>query len=394
VGQRAVLDGAGRFNVVVCGRRWGKSQLGIDRAIDAALRGYPVGWFAPTYKDADEAWRTMRGLLHDVTARKDETAKRLELMTGGVIEVWTMLDPASSGRSRKYRRVIIDEAAKARYLEEAWNESIRPTLTDYQGDAWFLSTPKGHNYFWRLYQRGQAGEEGWRSWRMPTSGNPFIAPEEIASARRDLPQSAFEQEYMAAFTDDAGAVFRNVRGCVDRNLPTEGPVDGVSYYAGLDWAQQNDFTVIAVVDSDGAVVGLDRFNQVAWEVQYGRVSAATTRWRLAGGLAELNSIGSPNFEQLQQQGLWQWRGFTTTNDTKAQIVQALALAFERGDIRIPDDAALIGELEAFEATRLPSGKWRYSAPDGMHDDTVIALALAWEARNGGGPLVLFEAWGA
>ena len=93
-----------------------------------------------------------------------------------------------------------------------------------------------------------------------------------------------------------------------------------------------------------------------------------------------NSIGGPNIEALQAEGL-PVRGFTTTNESKQQIMVALQLAFERGDIRIPDDPVLIAELEAFEATRLPSGRWRYEAPAGMHDDMVISLALALEAVN-------------
>lgn len=378
--QARVLAEAGRFNVMACGRRFGKTLLGVERASRAALDGYPVGWFAPSYKDSGEAWRQLVRTLGPVIASKSETEKRLELVTGGLIEVWTMKDPHSSGRSRKYKLAIIDEAAKVPKLEIAWTESIRPTLSDYRGGAWFLSTPKGRNYFWRLFNMATQ-YDNWRAWQMPTAANPFIHPDEIEDARQQLPQSAFAQEYLAEFTDDAGAVFRNVRGCVDDSLPLAEPQPDRRYYGGLDWAQMADFTVIAVVDDTGALVALDRFNQVAWAIQYGRVKAMTDRWGIVTGYAELNSIGSPNLEQLQAQRLSQWRGFTTTNDTKAEIIQALALAFERGEIRIPNDPVLIAELESFEANRLPSGKWRYSAPDGMHDDTVIALALAWHGAT-------------
>lgn len=382
--QARVLRDAARFNVVVCGRRWGKTELGIDRTSDGVLKGYPVGWYAPTYKDSKEVWRALKETLQSVTAGKNETEMRLELITGGSIDVWTLNDPDNS-RGRKYGRVIIDEAAKIRYLEQAWTETIRPTLTDYKGDAWFLSTPKGRNYFYRLYQYGLQ-DEGWASFQMPTTANPYIDPDEVEDARRHLPQSAFEQEYMAAFTEDSGSVFRNVRGCVDASLNEAHP-NGGEYFGGLDWAQTTDFTVVAVVDKAGRLVGLDRFNQLSWEIQYGRVNETTRRWGIAHGLAELNSIGSPNLERLQRDGLGQWRGFTTTSQSKAEIIQALALAFERGEIRIPDNRVLIDELESFEANRLGSGQWRYSAPEGMHDDTVIALALAWEAHNrGGAPL--------
>jgi len=386
VAQQRVLKEAARFNVIVCGRRWGKTELGMERAIRTMLDGCPVAWYAPIYKDAAQVWRQIKRTLAPVMTAKNETEMRLEIITGGSIDVWTLQDP-DSGRGRKYARLVVDEAAKVPKLEEAWTETLRPTLTDYQGDAWFLSTPKGRNYFHRLYQMA-AQYDNWQAWQMPTSANPFIAADEIEDARRQLPQTAFEQEYMAAFTDDAGAVFRNVRACVDPALNGASP-NGGTYYGGLDWAQSNDFTVIAVVDDGGRVVGLDRFNQVDWGTQYNRVRVMKERWGIERGYAELNSIGSPNLEQLQNSGLDQWNGFTTTSDSKAEVVQALALAFERQEIRIPDDPVLIGELESFEANRLPSGKWRYEAPQGMHDDTVMALALAWEAHNRPGIIMAF-----
>ena len=89
-------------------------------------------------------------------------------------------------------------------------------------------------------------------------------------------------------------------------------------------------------------------------------------------------MGEPLIEQLQQDGL-PVTPFVTTNATKAAAIEALSLAFERGEIEILNDPALIGELQAYEAKRLPSGLLRYGAPEGMHDDCVMALALAWQA---------------
>ena len=374
--QRLVLNEAKRFNVVCCGRRWGKTEMGAGRVIGPALEGYPTGWFVPVSKDADEVWRYIKRVLLEVTVDKSEISRRLGLVTGGSVELWTMQDP-DSGRGRKYKTVVLDEAAKVSKLKQAWTETIRPTLTDDIGDAWFLSTPKGRNYFFSLFNMAATYPDDWASWQMPTVSNPYIDPAEVADAKRHLPQSAFAQEYLAEFTDDAGIVFRNVRACVDKRL-NNATHDGAIHYGGLDWAQLNDFTAIVIINNRGEVVSLDRFNQIGWEVQYDRVRTATRKWKLTGGYAETNSIGSPNLEQLQKT-LKQWFGFETTNASKNEIIQALILAFEKKKIAIPDDPVLIAELESFEANRLPSGRWRYSAPDGMHDDTVIALALGWWA---------------
>lgn len=142
-----------------------------------------------------------------LVVQKYEQEHRLELSTGAVVECWSLDDP-DAGRGRKYGRVIIDEAAIARNLEEAWEQAIRPTLTDLQGDAWFMSTPKGFNYFHALFERGTAQDHpSWASWQMPSSENPYLPVEELEAARIDTPERVYRQEYEASFVDDASMIF-------------------------------------------------------------------------------------------------------------------------------------------------------------------------------------------
>jgi len=130
-----------------------------------------------------------------------------------------------------------------------------------------------------------------------------------------------------------------------------------------------------------AVVALDRSNRVDYALQCERLKALCEKWQPQQIIAEQNSIGQPVIEQLIRDGL-RIQPFTTTNPSKAQAIEALALAFERGDIRILNDPVLVSELVAFQAERLPSGLLRYGAPGGQHDDTVMALALAWTVVSG------------
>lgn len=205
--QARVLQEAGRFNVLCCGRRWGKTTLSEDLLIspdddsNGALNGLPVAYFAPTYKMLMEVWRETNQTLYNIISDKSETEKRIELYGGGVIDFWSLEDP-NSIRGRKYKRAVLDEAAIARNLEEAWLKVIRPTLTDLQGDAWFLSTPKGkNNYFYDLFQNPDKFKD-WRSWQMPTSSNPHIDPNEIEQARQQLDPLTFAQEYLASFVTE------------------------------------------------------------------------------------------------------------------------------------------------------------------------------------------------
>jgi hypothetical protein len=145
---------ARRFNVVDCGRRFGKTRLGVDRLIDPVLAGRPTGWFAPTYKVLADAWEEAKMRLRPITVYKSETEHVIRTLTGGSVEMWT-LENEDAGRSRKYQRVVIDEAAMVPTLGDIWQKAIRPTLNDLRGDAWFFSTPRGRNFFWEAWQRAQ-----------------------------------------------------------------------------------------------------------------------------------------------------------------------------------------------------------------------------------------------
>lgn len=375
VAQQQVKREAKRFNVVDCGRRFGKTLLGQDLAVHPILQGYPVGWFAPTYKILLEAWQVLTNTLQPVTRRVSQQEKRIELITGGVLEAWS-LDNPDAGRSRKYKRAIMDEWSMVTKARETWQQAIRPTLTDLEGDAWFLGTPKGRNHFWELFVLGQdAGLPDWKSWQMSTYANPFIKSSEIDAARAEVPERVFRQEYLAEFLEDGAGVFRRVREAAI--LEPSDPQPGKTYVGGIDWGRTNDYTVLRIIEVGSAKeVFMDRFSQTEFNTQLNRFKTAHARYNVAAWIAEQNSIGMPLVEQLQYEG-YPVQAFVTTNATKAQIIDALALAFERGELQILNDAIGIAELEAYEMERLPSGLIRYSAPDGIHDDTVMRLALAW-----------------
>jgi len=370
--------------VVCVGRRAGKSVLGLDRCADPAVLSYPVAWFSPTYKMLLEMWREAVRTFAPITLRRSVQERRIEFTTGGMLEFWS-LDNPDVARGRKYKRVVIDEAAMVPNLMDAWQYAIRPTLADYNGDAWFLSTPKGRNGFWQLWQRGVDPEStDWRSWQMPSSVNPRLAQAEIDEMRQTLPESAYRQEILAEFLEDGGSVYRNIAACLHAPLDaTPEQHAGHHVVIGADWAREADFTCFSV----GCVtcrqeVARDRFNQVDYHVQTQRLQALAERWKPAAILSEQNSIGLPVLEMLQRMGL-PVIGFNTTAQTKPPLIENMALAFERGEWQFQADPVWTAELEAYERTVSPTtGRSSYSAPSGGHDDSVIARALMlWQATN-------------
>ncbi len=371
--QRQVKRERQRRNVMDMGRRWGKNVLLQDMAAETALDGGAVGWGAPVYKQTLDDFRSLANILAPVIKRRSISELRLDLVTGGVIEFWS-LDKPDSIRGKRYRRFIVNEAGFVADLVDIRNFIIMPTLIDYQGDEYYSGTPKGMNGFYQLFNT--QGDD-WQKWQMSSYANPYIPASELDALKETMTERAFQQEIMAQFLEDGGGVFRGVRACAV--LEPRDPRPGRQYIIGVDWGRSNDATVFMVLDAEaGEVAFMDRMTDTNYASQRLRLAELSRRYNDAAILAEANSMGQPNIEALQNDGVWV-QPFTTTNATKAEIIQKLEIAFERKEIKILADELLINELTAYQNQRMPSGLLRYGAPDGMHDDTVIALALAWHA---------------
>lgn len=186
----------------MCGRRFGKTALGIRWLCDGLLKGETCGWFAPNYKYANDAWDEMVGRLGAVIESKNEQDRHIELVNGGKLDIWT-LDGNEPALGRKYHRIVVDEAGIVSDLLLLWRRNIRPTLIDYAGHGLFLGTPRGRRHgFMSLFQRGENDGKKWASFRASTLDNPYIDPEEIAEAREETPPELFKQEYEGIPTDD------------------------------------------------------------------------------------------------------------------------------------------------------------------------------------------------
>lgn len=390
--QQAIRDHPARFKVICEGRRAGKTFLGTDMLIDGsgprpgALDNLPVAWFSPTYKMLADVWRDLVRVTAPITERANSAEHRVELITGGTIDMWSLENP-DSARGRKYAGAFIDEAAMVPCLEEAWQAVIRPTLTDYAGWAAFGSTPRGMGFYKTLWDRGcDRAQPEWACWQLPTDVNPYIPRSEIDAARKDMTERRFAQEYMAQFLEGEGYVFRNVNECstAERTEPYPG-----TFVAGVDFGRSNDYTAVSIVDAaTKREVALDRFNGPDWTIQRTRILSTLKRWNVTVAMMESNSFGQPNIQEMAKlEPRLGIQEFTTTAQTKKAYVENLVLELENKCCRLlaPDANEHarqgVAELLAYEQTVLPAGGIRYSAPEGQHDDTVIARCLAYWATR-------------
>ncbi len=379
--QQQIVQSRARYRVLACGRRFGKTELAIQQLGNSALASHlSYAYFAPTYKMLADVWRSFKTALVDRTLNKNEQEKRLELVGDGSIDFWS-LDNPNAARGRKYAGIVVDEAAWVTDLEYAWTFVLQPTLTDFSGWAWFLSTPNGRNYFFHLWSLGQSQKANWQSWQFPTLANPYIKPSEIDEKRDMLPERAYRQEYEAEFIEDGGAVFRNISAALTAPKPAANHA-GHDVIIGADWGKSNDYTVFtAICRACHQMLDFDRMNTVDYALQVGRLQQFAGQWSKTTIYPEENSMGVPIIEQLERLGLTV-RPFLTTASSKPPLIESLALAIERGELALQDEPVMVGELQAYTMTlNKVTGRPTYSAPEGLHDDCVMSLALAWHGVN-------------
>jgi len=363
INQQVILDNSARFRVVMCGRRFGKSELSQIEIISNALRGYNVAYITPTYKLAKTFFEKLTQVIPFENNKSDLI---ISFPTKGSVEFFTG-ERLDNLRGRKFHFVVIDEASFIPNLEDGWLNSIRPTLTDYKGRALFVSTPKGKNYFYSLFMKG--GED-WQSFKFSTYDNPYIDKDEIDDARRQLPEAVFEQEYMANPMENAANPFgtNKITECIKpiSNLPA-------AYY-GIDLAKSFDWTVIVGLDVNGNVSYFNRF-QKDWKQTKETI---LTIDRSKPVMIDSTGVGDAITEDLQKH-FNSMHGFKYTSTSKQQLMELLASSIHNNEIGFPD-GSIKDELDVFEYQYTATGV-RYNAPNGYHDDCVNALALAVKCKN-------------
>lgn len=249
--QAALFRLKGKRKAARCGRRWGKNVFGESLAVSDACKGRLVGWFAPEHKRLAESYNVIAETIESVKKRSSKTEGMIETIRGGKVEFWSLEDE-NAGRSRKYHRIIVDEAGftKPKALE-TWQRSIEPTLLDYDGSAILMSNTNGidpENLMWQVCNEKR---HGFVDFHAPTTSNPLLplrkAGETLEAWRRrrqnyfdelikNTPPLVYQQEYLAEFVDWSGAAFFAREHLLVDGKPVEPPPRCETIFAVIDTA--------------------------------------------------------------------------------------------------------------------------------------------------------------
>lgn len=371
-GQLKVLQSTKRFQVLLCGRRWGKSVIVQAKAITAAVEKKAVAYVTPTYSLSKIFFQEVVDLLPPGLITYNKTDLRINFIGGGYIQFFTG-ERLDLFRSRHFNLVIIDEAAFIPNLEEGWTKAIRPTLTDLKGKAIFISTPKGKDAFYNLYNKGlDELETEWESFHYSTYDNPYIDPNEIDAAKLDLPEAIFKQEYLAIAGENSNTVVATKY--IQANTLKELSKEPTAIY-GIDISSgANDYCVISGLSTTGKMTYFDRWRSPDFDILYNKIKALPQD-KLK--IIDKTGIGTPALHEINK-SVQNVIGYTISSTNKPKLIKNMILGIEQGGLHFNEHTA--NELSIFEYTYTATGHIKYGNKPGSnnYDDSIIAMALAYK----------------
>lgn len=336
-------------------------------------------WVAPVYGQAEIAFRRLKAYLPRDQFSSNEGKLHITLPNGG--RIWFKgADKPDSLYGEDVYGAVIDEGSRCK--EETWH-ALRSTLTATRGPLRVIGNVKGRkNWFYKNARKAEAGRKGHAYYRI-TADDAVAAgvldKDEISGAEDDLPQHVFKELYRAEASDDDGNPFGVAY--LDKIKKPLSRLPVVCW--GVDLAKKRDWTVIIGLDKNGDIAYFDRF-QRPWEQTTDEVIA---RIGMAPALIDATGVGDPIVERVQKR-CPKAEGFIFSEKSKQRLMEGLAVSVQRGETSVLDGPHYL-EMESFEYVYTRTGV-RYSAPEGMHDDTVMAHGLANHIRGHGPDLSIWE----
>lgn len=369
-------DGSVEYYVLCCSRQFGKSYI-----LKQLLLYYAINepnsknlFVTMTYSQCAKVQNEIIRAIEDSGIIRQKNGKENSIiLTNGSEIYFRSYQRADFIRGLSATTLVIDEAAFV--SDDDFNEVFRPTLATIGRRCLLFSTPRSDNYFKVMFDRGFLPEYvHYHSFKATYHDNPMANLSEIDDARRTMPDKIFRAEYEAEFVSGSLSVFSNYRNC------TTGKHISGRKVAGIDVGNADDWTVLTIMDGN-KVIGQWRWRHNTFENIIKEIVTLLAKYNVFKCFVEVNGLGSPFFEFLNKEIRArrlrvQTEAWTTTNNTKQNIVEQLINDFAMNNIIIPDEPELMLELDNFECSY--SGKSKsiiYCGASGVHDDCVMSLAI-------------------
>lgn len=369
--------GLWRFALLNWHRRARKSTLSINLLIREACRnaGKRYGYITSTYTAAKNIiWRDPNMLKKylpvEFVSRTNESELYVEFANKSILSIHGS-DKPDSLRGIDFEGIVNDEFSLMKTM--VWEEILRPIIAQNPKRwAMFTFTPKGRNHAYKYWTKAKE-DPLWRRYELKGEDSLIIPWDELMLLKKEIPMRTYMQEIQCEFNEDSSGVFKGVDHCVSGVLQER--QKGLTYITGVDLAKVEDFTVVITICKETReVVAFKRFNQLDWSIQKEAIIGETRKYNSLA-VVDATGVGDPIVEDLKKAGV-NVLPYQITAPSKKELIDRLVVSIEQRLITFPNIEVLVDELKNYSYEITASRNIRYGAPEGMHDDCVIALALA------------------
>jgi hypothetical protein len=375
--------------IAPCGTKMGKSfgaawWITKELWINPGLYGV---WIGPTYLKCRIGYRYVKAMLPDMPGVHCIDGKlEIHFPNGSFLKFLHGKDAETTVEGEAIDAFVIDESGKQK--KQLWF-SLLTTITQTRGKGIVTGTPRGFNWYYDEFRKAKGGDPFYAWAQLPTSCNPFVPQKSIAQAKRLLPAALYEQYYEAKFVS-ASVIFTNLSQMFDSAIKCnrdakfwvhpDVALRKLDTVTGWDIAKHRDYSVFFTTTSCGKVVGYARFRRIPYDAQVRRLKIYLEKYFKESDKMvryDATGVGSAVTDLLSQEDID--AAFTPvifSNKSKQDMVSRTSMAIETAWVKAPPIEQIEHEFGSLEVKVTKSGLYSYAAPDGEHDDVVMAGMLS------------------
>ena len=338
-----------------------------------------IGYVTPSLKLAKKFFNDLTGIIPESLLVKSNASDLiLQSITGSTLYFYSA-EQGNRIRGVTFDYLVLDEAAF--YKEDTganhiWYSILQPTIKVKGKKIVMVSTPNGQSGFWYdLIQKAIKGQKGYAYIKRTIYDDSMCT--DIEEIKNSTPDLMFRQEFLCEFIAGANSFFTGYHNCYDDTMTFNW---NQPLWAGIDWSSTGkDETIVTFINGLNQIIQYNIEGDL--DSKYSQIASILNKYSLKGVYAEDNSIGSVMINELKKQMRQKniLKPFTTTNDSKTEIVTELALSLEKEELTY-NDLQLDRQLGAFGYSVSKTKKLTFEGK-GEHDDRVMSLAMALKAKK-------------
>ena len=376
-----------------------KRQTGKSITIETILMFFAINKsgscnivISPTLGQGRKMYKEVKNALQNLPLFESANSTTLEInLTNRSQILFKSAEQADGLRGNTVSGILcIDEAA---YIKDEIVYQVLPFCDANKAPILIVSTPLFKSgVFYDFYMNGLDGKDGFYSYDIcDYDTSVLLSHEKLEMYRQSVAPQIFRSDYLGEFLTESSEIFGDLKKlCKGVVHQSRVKVMGVDWStAGIDSGKDPDETAISIMNEFRELEYIEGFSDKDTNQTIDYIINKIVEYGVSKVVVETNSMGKIYIDILKKKialrGIrCQVVEFTTTNDSKREIIEDLAVHCNNSTISLIDDKKLFLQMMNFVVKKTPTGKVTYeSGSSNIHDDLVLALAFSLYALKQG-----------